>query len=74
MKIVKFIEKFDLLIKMLAKQLKMKQKNKKGGFLNLLLGTLSASLLGNLSELKGVIRAGEGIIRAGQDLYCRLIP
>ena len=35
----------------------------------MLLGTLTASLLGTLSELTGkwVIRAGEGTIRAGQD-------
>ena len=30
------------------------------------LGTLGASLLGNLLIGKGVIRAGEGIIRAGE--------
>ena len=40
------------------KQLKIK-KNKKGGFLGMLLGTLSASLLGNLLTSKGTIRAGE---------------
>ena len=44
----------------------MKQKNKKG-FFSMLLGTLGASLLGNLSPGKGTIRAGEGTIRAGQD-------
>ena len=38
----------------------------KGGFLGALLGTLGASLLGNLLSGKGVIRAGEGVIRAGQ--------
>ena len=44
----------------------MKQKNKKkGGFLSLLLGTLGASLLGNLLTGKGTIRAGDGTIRAG---------
>ena len=32
MKIVKFLEEPGLLIKALAKQLKMKQKNKKEGF------------------------------------------
>ena len=32
----------------------------------MLLGTLGASLLGNLLTGKGTIRAGEGIIRAGQ--------
>ena len=33
----------------------------------MLLGTLGASLLGNLSTCKATIRAGEGMIRAGQD-------
>ena len=31
----------------------------------MLLGTLGASLLGNLFTRKGTIRAGEGIVRAG---------
>ena len=36
------------------------------GFLGILLGTLDARLLGNLSTGKGVIRADEGTIRAGE--------
>ena len=34
----------------------------------MLLGTLGASLLGNLLTGKGTIRAGEGTFRSGQDL------
>ena len=45
----------------------MKQNNKNGGFLCMLLGTLGTSLLGNLLTVKGTIKAGEGTIRAGQD-------
>ena len=48
----------------------MKQKKKKGGFLNILLGTLCASLLGNLLRGKAVMKAGEGKIRVGQDFEC----
>ena len=33
----------------------------------MLLGTLGASLLGNLLTGKGIVRAGKGTIRAGQD-------
>ena len=33
----------------------------------MLLGTLGASLLGNLLTGRGVIRAGEGTIRAGEN-------
>ena len=49
-------------------------KGQKGGFLSMLLGTLGASLLGNLLTGKGIYRAGkgkginrvgEGIVRAG---------
>ena len=43
----------------------MQEKNEKwgGGFLCMLLGTLGASLLGNMLAGKGVIRAGEGTAR-----------
>ena len=40
----------------------MKLKNKRGGFLNILLG---ASLLGNMLAGKGINRARERSIRAG---------
>ena len=47
----------------------MKLKNKEGGFLSILLGTLGASLLGDILSKdlsgKGVIRAGEGTVKAG---------
>ena len=48
---------------MLVKQLKNEAKEQKGGFLGMLLGTLGASLLGNLLTGKGVISADEGLIR-----------
>ena len=38
----------------------MKQKKQKAGFLSMLLGTLGASLLGNLLAGKGILRAGSG--------------
>ena len=40
-------------------------KEQKGGFLSILLGTLGASLLGNILAGKGINRVGEGIVRAG---------
>ena len=58
MKIVKSHEESGLWRSELAKQLKMKQKNKKSDF-SMLLGTLGASLLGNLLTGKGTIRAGQ---------------
>ena len=36
-------------------------------FLGILLGTVEASLLGNVLIGKGVVRAGDGVTRAGQD-------
>ena len=45
--------------------IKNEAKEQNGGFLSMLLGTLGASLLGDLLKGKGVIRAGEGKIRAG---------
>ena len=45
-------------------------KEQKGGFLSMLLGTLGASLLGNLLTGRGVNRAGKvrAINRAGEEI------
>ena len=48
-------------------KIKNEVKEQKSGFLSMLLGTLSASLLKNLLRGKDTTRAGEGTIRAGQD-------
>ena len=61
-KIVKSLEDSGVLLKGISKTIQHEAKEQKGGFLSMLLGTLGASLLGNLlSGGKGVIRAGEGI-------------
>ena len=68
MKIVTSFEEPGLLIKDISKTIKNEAKEQKGGFLSMLLGTLGATLLGNLLTTgKGIIRAGDGTIRAGQD-------
>ena len=67
MKIVKFLEKPDLLMKRISQTIENIAKERKGGFLGMLVGTLGANLLGNLLAGKGVYRDGEGAIRAGQD-------
>ena len=51
-KIVKSLEESGLLIKGVSETIKNKAKEKKGGFLSMLLSTLSASLLGNLLTSK----------------------
>ena len=60
MKIIPALEDSDILLKGVTKSIKNERKEQKGGFLNILLGTLGASLLGNLLTGKGILRAGSG--------------
>ena len=73
MKIVKFLEEYGLLIKGVSETIKNEAKGQKGGFLEMLLGNLGASSLGNILSGKDAIREGKGAIRAGENFYCRLI-
>ena len=83
-KIVKSLEDSGVLLKGVTESVQNEVKEQKGGFLSMLLGTLGASLLGNLltgkgvnKKGKGIHRAGEGTARAGEgnkmDFYYRLI-
>ena len=63
--IVKSLEDSGLLLKGVSETIQNEAKEQKGGFLSMLLGTLSASLLGNILARKGMNRAGEEIVRAG---------
>ena len=65
-KIVKSLEDSGLLLKGVTESIQNEVKEQKGGFLNMLLGTLVASLLGNLLTGKGAFHAGKGIHRAGK--------
>ena len=57
------------MLKGVTKTIKNEKKEQKGGFLSMLLGTLGASLLGNLLAGKEIVRAGsgnkKGIVRDG---------
>ena len=64
-KIVKSLEHSGLLLKGVTETVQNEVKEQKGGFLSMLLGTLGASLLGNILTGQGINRAGEGIVRAG---------
>ena len=64
-KIVKSVEDSRLLVKGVGETIKNEVKEKKGGFLSLLVGTLGASLSGNILAGKRINRAGEGFIWAG---------
>ena len=77
MKIIEALENSGILLKGVTKTIENETKEQKGGFLSMLLGTLGASLLGNLlTGGKGIVRAGEGnvgsrakgdgIVRAGE--------
>ena len=65
-KIIKELENSDILLKGVSKTIENEIKEQRGGFLSMLLGTLGASLLGNLLTGKGIMRAGDGIVRAGE--------
>ena len=65
-KIVKSLEESGLFIKDVSETIKNEEKEQKGRFLRMLLGTLGASLLGDLLTGKGTVRAGEGTVRAGE--------
>ena len=61
-KIVKSLENSGVILKGVSETIQHEAKEQRGGFLSMLLGTLSALLLGNLlNGGKCVIRAGEGI-------------
>ena len=69
LKIVESIENSVVLLKGVSETIQHEAKEQRGGFLSMLLGTLGASLLGDVLSKglsgRGVIRAGEGAIRAG---------
>ena len=67
-------EDSGLLLKGVTESVQNEVKEQKGGFLSMLLGTLGASLLGNILTGRGINwagkgvginRAGEGVLRAG---------
>ena len=59
-KIVKSLEDSRLLSKGVTEPVQNEVKEQKGGFLSMLLGTSSASLLGNILAVKGMNRVGKG--------------
>ena len=68
---MKIVQHSNIVLKGVIKTIKNETKEQKGGFLDMLLSTLGASLLGNLLPGKGIVRAGygnekgKGIVRAG---------
>ena len=56
-KIIKSLEDSGLLLKGVTETVQNEVKEQKGGFLSMLLGTLGASLLGNVLTGRGIYRA-----------------
>ena len=75
LKIVKSLEDSGVLLKGASETIQNEAKEQRRGFLSMLLGTLTASLLGYLLtkklSVKGVIRAGEGVIKLDQAMDLR---
>ena len=76
MKIMEALKNSDILLKGVSETIENETKEQRGGFLSMLLGTLGASLLGNLlsggkgsvasrAKGEGIMHAGNGIVRAG---------
>ena len=57
----KSLEESGLIIKRISETIKNDSKEQKDRFLSMLLGTLAASILGNVLAQKGVIRAVKGV-------------
>ena len=68
-KIVKSLEDSGLLLKGVTESVQNEVKEQKGGFLGMLLGTLGASLLGNLLTDKGAFHAGKGVNKKGKGIH-----
>ena len=82
-KLVQTLEDSSISLKGVTETIKNKTKEQKGEFLGMLLGTLVASLGGNILAGKGIVRAGyknkkgKWMLGAGYgnkiDFWCRLI-
>ena len=67
MKIIEALENSGILLKGVSKTIENETNEQRGRFLSTLLGTIGASLLGNLlTGGKGIMRAGNVIVHAGE--------
>ena len=75
MKIVQALEDSDISSKKIAEKIENETKERKAGFLGMLLGTLDSSLLGNMLTGKEILRAGygnkqgKGVVRDGSGFF-----
>ena len=64
-KMIKSLDDSGILLNGVSETVQNEAKEQIGGFFSMLLGTLGASLLGNILVGKAINRASEGIVRAG---------
>ena len=64
------LEDLIILLKGITKVIEHESKEQRGGFLAMLLGTLGASLLGNMLSGKGIVRAGYGNKEKKRNVKC----
>ena len=64
-RIVKSLDVSGLLIVGVSETIQNEAKEQRGGFLSMLLGTIGASLLGDISTSRRINRAGEGTVKPG---------
>ena len=70
MKIVQALEDSGILLQGFSETIKNETKEQKGGFLSMLLGTLGASLLGNLLTRKGTVRMNLDLMMFILEIIC----
>ena len=68
-KIVKSVEDSGFLLKGVTESVQNEIKEQKGEFLSMLLGTIGASLLGNLLTAKGAVHAGKRVNKKGKGIH-----
>ena len=64
------LEDLIILLKGITKVIEHESKEQRGGFLAMLLGTLGASLLGNMLSGKGILRTGYGKKEKKRNIKC----
>ena len=72
-KIVKSLEDSGLLLKGVSETIRNEAKEQKGRFLSMLLGTLDASLLGNISAGKGIFQLEKELLELIMEIKDKII-
>ena len=66
-KVIKLLASSIVLIDGVSETMKTQNKKQEGGFLDMLLGTIGVSVLGNILTVNGVMRAGRRYINMDEN-------